>query len=122
MKSLRHKELQEVINSYYKKAGWISTIEHYVNGKKIDVLAQNIKTKHIIANEIELTSRHCIENIRLDLTAGCNEVVVICENSETLDAVKQKVKSYLEKNMLDRVSFRLIREFIPHAHIINNNK
>jgi hypothetical protein len=122
MKSARHKELQEIVNGYYRKAGWISAIEHCVKGKKIDVLAQNIKTKYIIANEIELTSRHCIENIRLDLRAGCNEVAVICENRETLEVIRQKAKTHLEKSVLYKVSFRLITEFIPHTHIRNNNK
>ncbi|MDP2938506.1 MAG: hypothetical protein Q8O13_00255 [Candidatus Omnitrophota bacterium] len=122
MKSARHKELQEIISGCYRRAGWISVIEHYINGKKIDVLAQNIKTKYIIANEIELTSRHCIENIRLDLRAGCNEVAVICENSETLEAIRQKTKTNLDRNMFGKVKFRLISEFIPQLNSRNNTK
>ena len=114
MKSARHKELQEIINGYYRKAGWISAKEHCVKGKKIDVLAQNIKTKYIIANEVELTPRHCLENIKLDIKAGCNEVVIICENSDTLEAIKQKAQINLDKNILVKVKFRHIKEFIPH--------
>jgi hypothetical protein len=114
MKSARHKELQEIISGYYKRAGWVSIIEHHIGGKKIDILAQNVATKYIIAIEVELTPRHCLENIRLDLKAGCNEVVIVCENSETLEAIRQKAQTNMDKNTLTKVKFRLIKEFIPH--------
>lgn len=114
MKSARHKELQDIISDYYRRAGWVSIVEHEIGGKKIDVLAQNIKTKYIIANEVELTPRHCLENIRLDIKAGCNEVVIVCENSETLEAIRQKAQTNLDKNTLVKVKFRYIKEFIPH--------
>jgi hypothetical protein len=114
VKSARHKELQQIISGYYRRAGWVSIIEHHIGGKKIDVLAQNVATKYIVANEVELTPRHSIENIKLDLKAGCNEVVIVCESSETLEAIRQKAQTNLDKNTLAKVKFRLIREFIPH--------
>jgi len=116
MKSARHKKSQKIVNKCYKRRGWLSTIEHYLKGKKIDVLAQNIKTKYIIANEIELTPRHCLENIKMDLKVGCNEVVIICENSAVLEAVKKKARTNLDNDIFNMVSFKLINEFIPTLH------
>ena len=116
MKSARHKTSQKIVNRCYKRRGWLSTIEHYIKGKKIDVLAQNIKTKYIIANEIELTPRHCLENIKIDLGVGCNEVVIICEDPTVLEAIRRKARKSLVKNILSKVSFRLIDEFIPHLN------
>lgn len=114
MKSAKHKTLQRTVSSYYKRIGWLSTIEHYIKGKKVDVLAQDIKTKYIIANEIELTPRHCLENITMDLKVGCNEVVIICENPAVLEGIKKKARINLDKDIFNKVSFQLINEFIPH--------
>ena len=116
MKSSKHKTAQRIVSSHYRKSGCISTVEHYIKGKKIDVLAQNIKTKYIIANEIELTPRHCLENIKIDLGVGCNEVVIICEDPAVLEAIRRKARKSLVKNILSKVSFRLIDEFIPHLN------
>ena len=119
MKSARHKELQTIIKNYYKGLGWLSIEEHSIKGKRIDVLAQNINTKHVIANEIELSPKHCLENITIDLRVGCNEVIIICESRKTLEGIKQKATANLGRNILSKVSFRLISEFIP---LINNIK
>jgi hypothetical protein len=96
--------------------------EYDVKGKQIDVLAQDIKTKYIIANEVELSARHCLENIKRDLKVGCNEVVIICEDGTTLETIKQKTRLNLDKNMLCKVRYRIIRDFVPHARIRNNTE
>ena len=113
MKSVRHKILQKLVSNYYMRIGWLATIEHHLKGKKIDVLAQDIKTKFIIANEIELTPRHCLENITMDLKAGCNGVAIICEKPSVLEAIKKKTKTRLDRSVLNKVRFQLITEFIP---------
>jgi len=122
MKSIKHKELQNIVKNYYISIGYIAFEEYDINGKQIDVLAQNTKTKHIIANEIELSPRHCLENIRLDFKVGCDEVIIICENRTTLEEIKQKTKTSLDRNILSKVSYRIISDLIPHEHLRNNTK
>ena len=122
MKSIKHRQLQELVKNYYKELGWFATEEHSVNGKRKDVLAQNIKTKYAVANEIELSPRHCLENIRRDFKVGCNEVIIICENKTTLKEIKKKTKIYLDEYLLSKVRFRLINELIPHIHIRDDTK
>ncbi len=119
MKSNDHKEAQKTIRDYYISIGWIAIIEHYIKGKKIDVLCQNIKTKRTIANEIQLTSRHFLENIQLDFKAGCDEVAIICIDNAILEEIKRKAQVSLDKNLLGKIRFQHIEEFIPHSH--NNN-
>ncbi|MCX5698674.1 MAG: hypothetical protein NTX01_03125 [Candidatus Omnitrophica bacterium] len=122
MKSNNHKEAQKTIQDYYISIGWIAIIEHYIRGKKIDVLAQNIKTKRTIANEIQLTSRHFLENIQLDIKAGCDEVITICLDNSTLEEIKRKAQTGLDKNLLGKTRFQHIEEFIPHSRNNNNTK
>lgn len=122
MKSNDHKEAQKTIRNYYISIGWIAIIEHYIKGKKIDVLAQNIKTKRTIANEIQLTSKHFLENIQLDFKAGCEEVAIICIDNSTLEEIKRKAQTNLDKNLLGKLRIKHIEEFIPHLNNNNNTK
>jgi hypothetical protein len=116
MKSAKHRTFQRLVSSYFKRIGWLATIEHCLNGKKIDVLAQNMETKFIIANEIELTPRHCLTNIERDLEVGCNGVAIICPKLSVLEAIKRKAKTSLSRDILNKVRFQLITEFIPSSN------
>lgn len=114
MKSTLHKNLQESVRQYYSNKGYITAIEHYALGKKIDVLAQDIRTKHTIANEIQLTVTHFLENIILDFKAGCNEVRIIAVDRKILEEIRTRANKELDKTLLKNVEFHLIGEFIPH--------
>lgn len=122
MKSINHKEAQKTVRDYYLSLGCIAIIEHYINGKKIDVLVQDIRTKHTLANEIQLTSKHFLENIQLDFKAGCNEVTIICVDYSILEEIKRKAKTSLDKNLLNKTRFQHIEEFIPHSRNRNTTK
>ena len=112
MKSNSHKRLQEIVRDYYRQKGWISIIEGFVKGKKIDVLSQNIKTKYTIANEIQLSPQHFLENIRLDFRAGCDEVKIICIDKMVLERIRKKTFQELNKELLEKTKFQFIEEFI----------
>lgn len=115
MKSADHKDSQKTVRDYFRRIGWIAITEYCVNGKKVDVLAQNIETKKTIAFEIQLTSKHFLENIKLDLKAGCNEVVIVCLDVSTLEEIRKKSQTSLDKNLLGKIRFQHIEEFIPHS-------
>ena len=118
MRSDTHNKSEDIVKDDYQKNGWIAIKEHYVNGKSIDVLAQHKKTKYTIANEIQLTTKHYRENILLDFNAGCDEVRVISINKKVSDQIEKKALKELDKNLLKKVRFQIIDEFIPHL----NNK
>lgn len=113
MKSDSHKRLQERVRDYYRQQGWIALIEEFVSGKKIDVLSQNVKTKYTIANEIQLSPQHFLENIRLDFRAGCDEVKIICIDKTVLERIRKKTFQELDEELLKKIKFQLIEEFIP---------
>lgn len=120
MKSDTHKQLQEIVRDYYRKKGWIAIIEHYVEGKKIDVLAQDIKSKYTIANEIQLSPKHFIENVLLDSKTGCDEISIISNDKTILEQMKKASKT-LDASLLQNIKFHLIEEFIPHQLTTENN-
>ena len=112
MKSDSHKKLQEIVRDYYRQQGQIALIEEFVRGKKIDVLSQNVKNKYTIANEIQLSPQHFLENIRLDFRAGCDEVKIICADKTVLEKIRKKTSQELGKELLEKIKFQLIEEFI----------
>ncbi len=113
MKSDSHKKLQEIVRDFYRQQGQIAIIEAFVRGKKIDILSQNIKTKYTIANEIQLSPQHFLENIRLDFRVGCDEVKIICADKTVLEKIRKKTFQELNKELLGKTKFQLIEEFIP---------
>lgn len=119
MRSDIHNELQDSVEDFYKKKGWIAIKEHCINGKKVDVLAQDIKTKYTIANEIQLSPKHALENILLDFRAGCNEVRIISISKAVSRHIEAKVSRELDKGLLKKTKFYVGEEFIPH---LDNNK
>ena len=112
MKSDSHKKLQKIVRDYYRQQGWIAIIEAFVRGKKIDVLSQNVKTKYTIANEIQLSPQHFLENIHLDVRAGCDEVKIICIDKTVLEKIRKKTFQALDEKLLEKIKFQLIEEFI----------
>ena len=67
MRSNMHNVLQDFLIRHYRALGLIAMKEYCINGKKIDVLSQDVLNKRLIANEIELSPKHAIHNIRKDL-------------------------------------------------------
>ncbi|MEE9615048.1 MAG: hypothetical protein V3W31_08920 [Thermodesulfobacteriota bacterium] len=119
MRSNAHNKLQDIIKERYQAAGWIAIKEHYINGKKIDVLAQNIETKYTIANEVQLALKHYKENILLDLEVGCDEVRIISISKKVSEQIENKALRELDEELLKKVRFLTIEEFIPNS---DNNK
>lgn len=121
MKSDVHIKAQEAVRDYYQNKGFIAIIEYCVSGKKVDVLAQRIRSKYTIANEIQLTPEHTIENIELDFSIGCNEVVIISPDKTVLERIREKTSKRLSQYLIGKVRFQLIEDFIPHDANIKNN-
>ena len=118
MRSDAHNELQDIVKAHFQAKGWIAIKEHFIDGKKIDVLVQDKKTKYTIANEIQLTPKHYKENILLDLKVGCDEVRIISINKKVSEQIKRKAAKELDEKLFRKVRFQIREEFIPH---LNNN-
>jgi hypothetical protein len=116
MRSDMHNELQDQVRDYYISKGWIAIKEHCLRGKKIDVLAQHIKSKYIIGIEIELSAKHSVDNIVRDLEAGCDEVKIISTSGKRSKQIEEKVKKQLNNSLLEKVTFHIADEFIPHLN------
>jgi competence CoiA-like predicted nuclease len=112
--SLKHKRLQKYLAEYFIKQGMIATVEPYI-GKNVDVLVHDLDKT--IAIEIQLSSKHCLQ-IEKDFQLGCDEVWFVCESSNILNNIKNKIKSNLGKLLFDKTRFYLIQDFFPHP---NNN-
>ncbi len=122
MRSDAHNEMQDDIKDYFQSIGWIAIKEHCINGKKIDVLAQNIKTRYTIANEVQMSAKHAVENVIRDLSVGCDEVRIISINQKISDRIEKKALRELNKSLLKKVRFQVKEDFIPHTNTLKNRE
>ncbi len=119
MRSEIHNDIQDSIKAQAQVADWIAIKEHYIKGKKIDVLLQSKRTRHTIAAEVQLTERHAVENIILDLSVGCDKVWIISINKKISNRIERRASRKLNMFVLEKVRFLVLDDFIPN---LKNNK
>lgn len=114
MRGKAHNDIQDSIKEQSQAEDWIAIKEHFVKGKKIDVLLQNMCTRKTIAAEVQMTYRHALENVVLDLGVGCDEVWIISINKKVSDRIERRAGTELNSSVLEKVSFLTTEEFIPN--------
>jgi len=113
MLSEEHNLVQDFIKEQFQARGWIAIKEHYIRGKKVDVLAQNKVTRFTVACEVQCTTKHYKENILLDFRAGCDEVWIISIFQKLSGHIEKKAHKELDASTLRKVRFLSVNEFIP---------
>ena len=109
--STEHVILQNLLAETMKDAGKSVAIEHSANGKAVDIA--EMRENGAIAYEIELAPSHphVCENVLRDLDAGFDEVVVVTRNQAGQNEAKDQIYKAIPWEKLQRVKFRLLREF-----------
>lgn len=110
--SEKHRKYQLLLKELFQQMGKIAVPEAYVAGKNIDLLVQDIKTKETQAIEIQLSSKHAIENCEKNLRS-CKKVVLLFEQPKALMEAKDKIAKYF-CNWENRIELYLLREYIDH--------
>ena len=82
-----HTRAQELIQSYFRKAGMIAVSEGYV-GKHVDVLVYDPSTREVIAIEYQTTGANVLRNILTDIQAGCHKVVIVSSSPIILQRIQ----------------------------------
>ncbi|MBU0477520.1 hypothetical protein KKC91_03000, partial [bacterium] len=83
-------------SAHFKEQGYKTEIEKNLNSKFLDV---GIETeKGIIAIEIAISSEHEKENIRKDIEAGCEKVIIACKDNAVLEKVENIIKEAGNEN------------------------
>lgn len=113
---LRHQELQKLLADHFMEQGKISVVEAFI-GKNVDILVND--ADKTIAVEIQLSPKHCLQ-IKEDFNLGCDEVWIVCESSNVLDNIKNKVQHELDKTLYRKTKFYLITDFLPYENNKNN--
>ena len=99
---------QRRIEHFYRDQGYEAEIEMALNGKRADVGL--IKDGVKIAVEVGMTAKNEVVNVRRDLGAGFERVLVACRNAQVLCAVKQNL-DVLTENERKRVKLILLSDF-----------
>jgi len=110
--STEHVILQNVLAETMKDSGKTVEIEHLAMEKFVDIA--EIRPDGAVAYEIELAPSHphVAENVKLDLGAGFDEVVVITRNQTAQNEARDQIYKAIPWEQLARVKFRLLREFL----------
>ncbi len=69
-----------------------------------------------LAVELEMSTRHTVENVRRALAVGCHEVQLVFATSRVSEAAHRKLKRQLPREKLDRVAFLLLSAYQPRAY------
>lgn len=95
-------------------------IEHYIKNEVktfIDVFIiltsrQDCSDKYMIGIEVELSTRHILENVRKDFVVGCDEIHLVCPTAKLRNACRSKViGSSLNGNQI--IHFPLLKAYKP---------
>ncbi|MFB0562990.1 MAG: ATP-binding protein [Candidatus Lokiarchaeia archaeon] len=110
--STEHKIIQNFISRGLNDLGKVTSVEHSMNGKSVDI-AEFVGDR-IIAYELELDPQapHILQNINKDLEAGFSEVVIISKNKIAENEIKDQIYRHLDWTQLSKVKFKLLREFV----------
>lgn len=110
--NLEHRFWQVTVKQFYDNLlrNCNAEIEKRFGMKNVDIGL--IKDGERIAVEIEMTSKHLIENIQRDFEAGCEKVIVAVK-SKTLGKSYRKKIEYYNEDFLKNVEFRILSDFLP---------
>jgi len=105
-----HQYLQHQVKEAMTAQGFKATLEKCVRGKSIDVVLEREGDK--VAVEIAVTDKHEIVNIRKDILAGFDEVVIIGKDRKVVAAVKKKLSAAFDSDILSKVRCCVLADFI----------
>ncbi|MCK4670757.1 MAG: ATP-binding protein [Nanoarchaeota archaeon] len=95
--SQKHKLYQNIIQKAHAMSGLKAVIEGNLNGEKVDILAETSSGK-ILAIEIELSKNSgVIRNVKKDLAAGADYVVVLFEDESTGKTLSNELERLLSR-------------------------
>lgn len=110
--STEHVLLQNLIASNMKESGRTAVVEHFMNGKSADIVEFGNDDK-TIAYELELEpNEHVAENVKKDLEAGFDQVVIVSRNKILMNEIKDRVYRSVDWNVLQSVRFKLLRDLL----------
>lgn len=94
--SLEHIWWQVHIAHDYAERGYRANIERQLNGKAADIGVSN--GTEIVAVEVELSPKNVVYNLKADIDAGFNRVIVACKNKRVKDEAERQINSFIENN------------------------
>jgi len=109
--SVAHVLVQNLLARKMKESGKNVMIEYSMNGKSVDIA--EFAGNSTIAYEIEMEPNdHIAENIKRDLEAGFDKVVVIAQNVALQNEIRDKAYQGVDWTAMTKVDFKLLREFL----------
>lgn len=98
-----HKTIKSAIAPMLMAAGFdLVLFEH----KRCDVTAiVRIGNKRFVLGvEVERSAKNVVENVSRDITAGCDQVLVVCSSRKVMLQVSERLKKYLPESVLKKTS------------------
>ena len=104
---LEHRFWQEKIAEHYREKGYEVKIEHEIDGKSIDVYAENEKK---IGAEVAMSAKGEVENIKKDLKLNLDHLIVACKDERVMSDIGMKAKDTIGREKVKEVKFKVVRD------------
>ena len=99
--------------------------EGRLDRKSVDLLIYDLEANKVIGVEIQLTTKHALENIQADVENGCDFVIIACPSATTLRTIKTKVLSSFPQTSTQKVGYIQIvpgGKYLINFSVITRNK
>lgn len=104
--SPEHWWYQRAIARWYDAQGITAKIEHCLNGKRADVAV--MRRGKVTAIEVAITPKNEVVNVRKDLEAGFDAVLVACKNAKVKAAVEERLWPALDDAQRRKVKVTML--------------
>ena len=110
---LAHRWFQARIRDHFEGLGHIARIEAYLPNTHKGVDVGVWKTREKVAIEVAMTPAHEVENVKKDLAAGWDRVVVACPNEGVLRKMVCEIQHNLDEGFIrGRVDFISVHDLV----------
>ena len=92
----------------------------FLSGTRADVGL--VKGKVKMAIEVQLSAMHSVINVKKDLEAGFDKVLVACKNFKVKKSIEERLLSFLSEEDWSKVKIILLSEFPFIKEIVRKSK
>jgi len=106
---LEHRFWQHTIAEHFEEKGYDAKIEHEIDGKSIDVYAEN---EERIGIEVAMSAKGEVENIKQNLKLGLDQNIVTCKYESIMSELGVKMRKKMGEEKIKQVKFQVTSDLL----------
>lgn len=106
---LEHRFWQHMIAQHFENQGFKAHIEYELEGKGIDVYAENKKK---IGIEVAMSPKGEVDNLEKDLELDLDKLIVASKNERIMSEIGVQARGYFGKEKIAGIEFKVAADFL----------